>query len=183
MATFKIDVDGVLRDILTNCCKIYNNKFNTKLTPNDCFDYNVKISFPEYANINIDAADEFFNKNAFNVLYQSSTFLNVSKAIKKLRDNGHKVIITTWQYNTLNKSLTLGWLAKHNIEYDDICFTKDKFLIEADYLIDDNLEFLDQQSKHDKNVKCICIKAAYNKNDRYESYDSLYDFVNSFLKI
>ena len=63
-------------------------------------------------------------------------------------------------------------------------FSNKKYLIYGDYLVDDNLEFLNEQNLNDKNVKCICIKAPYNMhNNIYDSYDSLNDFVNYFLKV
>ena len=35
MAIFKIDVDGVLRDIITPMCELYNEKFDESIKPED----------------------------------------------------------------------------------------------------------------------------------------------------
>ena len=108
---------------------------------------------------------------------------NVSEAINKLHKAGHRIIIVSYQRSHENKIDTLDWLKHNSIYYDDIGFTNKKYLIHGDYLIDDKLEFLNDQENYDKNVKCICIKAPYNYNNIYDTYDSLYDFVNYFLKV
>ena len=88
-----------------------------------------------------------------------------------------------------NKLDTLRWLQKYDIEYDGICFVKDKKVIHLDYLIDDN----------DWNfIKCNCthgviITAPYNKEigldllkkvsncETMERAGSLIEFVNNYV--
>ena len=78
-----------------------------------------------------------------------------------LRHDGHKVVILTWQYSIENKYNTLLFLQKNKIPYDDICFTRDKWMIQGDWLIDDNPEFItDEREKSRK----IMIRMPYNKN-------------------
>jgi 5'(3')-deoxyribonucleotidase len=50
---------------------------------------------------------------------------------------------------------------KNKIPYDDICFTRDKWMIQGDWLIDDNPEFITDE--RDKSRK-IMINMPYNKN-------------------
>ena len=53
------------------------------------------------------------------------------------------------------------FLQKNKIPYDDICFTRDKWMIQGDWLIDDNPEFItDEREKSRK----IMIRMPYNKN-------------------
>ena len=42
----KVDVDGVLRDIITTMCQIYNEEFNTNVKLCDVKEYDVSLSFP-----------------------------------------------------------------------------------------------------------------------------------------
>ena len=37
----KVDVDGVIRNMFDNMCKVYNNCFNEHMTVEDIFDYDV----------------------------------------------------------------------------------------------------------------------------------------------
>ena len=184
MATFKIDIDGVLRNIIYSLCEIYNKEFGTNIKPEEVYRYKVDESFPLVKEkLGISAVEYFFENNGRQIFLMSPKIKNVSEAINKLHKAGHHIIIVTYQRSYENKIDTLDWLKHNSIYYDDICFTDKKYLINADYLIDDNLQFLNDQEKYDKNVKCICIKAPYNHNNMYDTYDSLYDFVNHFLKM
>ena len=95
------------------------------------------------------------------VFLNSSPYDGVREAILDLRRAGHKVVIVTWQYSIENKYNTLLFLQKNKIPYDDICFTRDKWMIQGDWLIDDNPEFItDEREKSRK----IMIRMPYNKN-------------------
>ena len=71
------------------------------------------------------------------------------------------------------------FLNDNGIYYDDICFTRDKDLINGDIIIDDNPEFLD---KEDNGIYKVCISAPYNED--FTGYDvrvdSLTDFVEKY---
>ena len=186
MATFKIDIDGVLRDVITSLCEIYNKEFGTNLTKNDITKYKVDMSFPLVKEkLGYSAVQYFFEEHSTEVFLNSGMLKNADIAIKKLRDAGHHIIIVSYQRSYKNKKDTLEWLYDNNIKYDDICFTDKKYLIKGDYLIDDNLEFLVDQMIHDNKTNCICINAPYNKTSlphHFNRYNSLNDFVDDYLK-
>lgn len=52
------------------------------------------------------------------------------------------------------------FLQKNKIPYDDICFTRDKWMIQGDWLIDDNPEFIEDE--RDKSRK-LMINMPYNR--------------------
>lgn len=161
-AIIKIDVDGVIRDIFTPMLEIYNSNFNTNLVLEDIFDYDVEKVFTKVKEFySVSAADWFFDVNGRSLFLYSNPYEGVAKAINKLRENGHKVVIVTWQPSLENKVNTLKFLEKNNIQYDDICFTRDKWMIESDYLIDDNPEFL--LDLRDNSCK-IAIDFPYNRH-------------------
>ena len=63
--TVKIDVDGVIRDIITAMCRIYNNKFGGKLCPDDIDDYDINTNFAEIPKrTGMTPVDYFFRENA-----------------------------------------------------------------------------------------------------------------------
>lgn len=159
----KIDVDGVIRDIITAMCDIYNERFNCDLNPTDVTDYDINLNFPKiYRQTGKQPTEYFFKDNAeliFNTV--SRPFDGVKEAIDSLRNNGHKVVIVTWQFNLENIKHTLEFLDRYSIQYDDICFTHDKWMIKGDYLIDDNPAFI--MDKRDSSKK-IVIDTPYNRN-------------------
>lgn len=187
MATFKIDIDGVLRDILSTMCEIYNKEFNENLSKDDIINYKVDISFPLIKEkLGYSAVKYFFEDKSKEIFLNSCLINTASYSIKRLREAGHHVIIVSYQCSYQNKIDTLNWLKNNNIEYDDICFTDKKYLIKGDYLIDDNLEFLVDQKLYDNGeTQCICINAPYNVNClpyMFIRYDSIDAFVNAFLQ-
>lgn len=175
----KIDIDGVLRNILLEMCAIYNLDFNTTVLPEDIEEYNVDISFPLIKNIKgYSAVDYFFNKHGKTIFSGSLSFKGCSEAINMLHDLGYRVIIVSYQKTLQNKIDTLNWLENNNIFYNDICFTNDKSIVDGDIMIDDNPEFLGQITCDE--CRKILIDAPYNKKcTKYERFNSLHDFVKT----
>lgn len=187
----KIDVDGVIRNINRKMCEMYNSTFGENLTVDDIFDYDVEKVFSKIKEkIGMSAVDYFFNWYAKDIFLYSKPYDGVIEAIKKLRQMGHKVVIVTWQFNLQNKYYTLMFFEKNKIPYDDICFTRDKWMIQGDWLIDDNPEFITDE--RDKSRK-IMIKMPYNRdcnffctraNDLGEAVDIILEqekFLKTFL--
>lgn len=154
MAVIKIDMDGVVRDIFTPMLELYNKEFGTRLNVHDITSYDVNIVFPKIRKrFGISAAEWFFDINSKLLFLESKTYHHVDKVIDDLRNIGHTVVIVTWQPLLKNKIDTLNFLERNNIHYDDICFTKDKWMINGDYLVDDNPEFiLDEREKANKRI-------------------------------
>lgn len=57
-----------------------------------------------------------------------------------LRAEGHRVHLTTNRSVPGSKAATEAWLTDHDIEYDSLIFTKDKTIVSADLLIEDNID-------------------------------------------
>lgn len=183
--TIKIDVDGVIRDLLRAMCNVYNNEFDTNVCPCDITEYDVNKE-PSFRPISekypgITQHEYFFRDYRREVFFDYAfPFLGVKQAIDKLREHGHKVVIVTKQIGIDNKIYTLRFLCKNCINYDDICFTEDKWSIEGDYLIDDNPEFLEDKRE---NAKKLIIDAPYNRNrcKFMPRFNSLYGAVEYIL--
>lgn len=136
--TFGIDCDEVLRALLDNMVALYNEEFDDNINKDDIKDFNVEVSFPKIKEVTGGtASDWFFQKNGFRLFACSPALPKVKEAIDKLRRYG-QVIIVTYQKTFKNKMDTLMWLNEHGIEYDGICFLKNKTLLHTDWLIDDN---------------------------------------------
>lgn len=161
----KIDVDGVIRDLLRAMCEVFNDEFDRHVYPCDIKEYNVNEE-PYFSIIkdkypSITPHEYFFREHSRKVFLDDAyPIFGAKQAIDKLRENGHKVVIVTNQIGIKNKVYTLEFLNKNNIKYDDICFTADKWSINGDYLIDDNPEFLEDEREI---AKKIIIDAPYNQ--------------------
>ena len=136
--TFAVDVDEVLRDNLSNMLRVYNEEYNDNKKLSDLHDFQVDISFPKISEATGQTASNyFFEQHAQEVFTDAEAIEGAKEAIDILRKYG-KVIIVTYQKNTENRIRTLEWLDKHDIKFDSICFTRDKSIVHADYMIDDN---------------------------------------------
>lgn len=181
MATFNIDCDGVLRNLLVGMCEVYNHEFDVFMRPEDVDKYDVDDVFvlcKEY--LNMSAVEFLFDKYGSFCFRHSPMIDKAKEAIDMLHNAGHRICIVTYQKTYENKMDTLYWLNKNNIYYDEICFTKNKNLIKGDYMIDDCVSNLNDITSP---TIPICINAPYNKEDVfYPRFDSLYDFVVDYLK-
>ena len=136
--TIKIDMDGVIRDIIPTMLKIYNEECDGQLTANDIIDYNVNTSFPNVITKKNKLATDFFFVDKAEDIFRYSPMCNGAKeAINMLHRAGHKIVICTWQFTHEAKVYTLEFLKANEIYYDDICFTKEKDLIKSDVIVDD----------------------------------------------
>ena len=177
MKIIKIDIDGVLRNLLPKMCDLYNQAFKTDIKVKDIVEYELDKTFTKCKEIDNISANEWFFINCSCVLNRFSPILeNAQEAMRLLHQKGYYIIIVSYQKTYQQQTETLDWLNNHYIFYDSICFTKRKDLIIGDIVVDDNIEFLDICNEKRK----ICIDAPYNVNKHnYEHYKSLYDFVKT----
>lgn len=176
----KIDIDGVLRNILDTMCRIYNEDFCTTIKEEDVKKYHVDEAFTLIKErIGISGVEYFFDDNGFRIFRCSRPYEGVRDAMKKLHEMGHKIIIVSFQRSHENRIDTLEWLNSNNIYYDDICFTKDKDIVKGDIMVDDNPEFLYQLTD---NCQPVLIDMPYNKEcHSFVRYNTFIDFVNSLV--
>ena len=173
----KIDVDGVLRDMLSAMCGIYNAVYNDNIQPCDVKDYDVDVSFPKCKEKDgISAKYFFFNEYEYEVYNCADVLPKAKEAIDILHNLGYYIVIVSNQESYLNQHDTLVWLDNKNIYYDSICFTKDKSIIKGDIMVDDCVENLKQCDNNEEEL--ICVTAPYNENDNFfKKVPSLYHYA------
>ena len=158
---FGIDVDEVLRCLLCEMVSLYNNDviYPDSISVDDVKDFVVETSFPEIQKrTGMRPSEWFFRKHGHRLFRYSKAIEGAVDAVNKLKLFG-KVIIISYQKSTENKIDTIEWLDAHGIEYDGICFVKDKSVVHTDYLIDDNdWNFIGCNAE-----KGVLITAPYNK--------------------
>lgn len=158
---FGVDVDEVLRSLLPGMVELYNSHVTEKekKTIEEIDDFVVEHSFPAID----DVARWFFIANGHTLFRESPAINGAVEAVRKLRAYG-KVAIITYQKTFENRMDTLQWLEDVGIEYDGLCFLKDKTMVHTDYLIDDNdWNFIGCNARNG-----ILITAPYNKNKRLD---------------
>lgn len=187
--TFAIDCDEVLRKTLDRMIELYNENFNADKKREDVNDFMVEKSFPDIEPATgMTASKWFFQEHSTELFLDVEAFPYIKEDIETLRKYG-KVIILTYQKSYLNKIQTLQWLDNNGIEADGVCFLKDKTLLTADYLVDDNdWNFGGSHVKHG-----ILINAPYNISKDVEDVrrtscscvtmdrcENLHEFVEKF---
>ena len=175
LKVIKIDCDGVLRDLLSQMCKVYNEHYNESISPYDVIHFETEKIFTKCLEVdNIHPDEWFFQKNSYKLFLNSPMLYKAKEAMDIIHEKGYYIIIVTSQVSLINKTDTLLWLDEHNIYYDSICFTTEKDMIVGDIIVDDNVVNLDMCNEPRK----VCINAAYNISQHpYECYDSLYEFA------
>ena len=155
---FAIDCDEVLRRTLEKMVELYNEHFDDNKTVDEVKNFKTEISFPRIeAATGMTASQWFFQEHSKELFLDTEPYPNIKEDIETLRKYG-KVVILTYQKSYKNKAQTLQWLDNQGIECDGICFLKDKTLLSADYLIDDN----DWNFQGSKVKNGILVTAPYN---------------------
>ena len=133
-----VDVDQVLRKNLGIMVDLYNKEFGTDMKTSDVKEFMVEVSFPLIQErLGVKPSEWFFKTHAKDVFLYAPDYPFVAGNIERLKEVAD-VIIVTYQKDYTNKKYTLEWLEKHNIDPNGIRFVRDKTLIHADALIDDN---------------------------------------------
>jgi len=165
MKTILVDVDEVLRDMVNEVLKIYNSFYGTSFTKNDITEYDMRTVLTEIKDIK-----QYFCEFAKEVFLNSKSFKNSSKAVQDIKDLGYHIRIVTKQFRG-TELYTLGWLLKHNINYDSVVFTDDKSWVKGDIIVDDCID-------HIKSSKCktkFLMKRPWNKKywNEYQTVSSM----------
>lgn len=133
-----VDVDQVLRKNLGIMVDLYNKEFGTDMNTSDVKEFMVDVSFPLIQErLGVKASDWFFKTHAKELFLDAPAYDNIKECINRLKEVAD-VVIVTYQKDYTNKKYTLEWLENNGIDPNGICFLRDKTLVHADTLIDDN---------------------------------------------
>ena len=165
---------------------------------------NKPISNPEAFDVKgiFDLTDEeyteFLNQNLTDYSQNYPAREDASKVIKKIREEGNKIVIVTGRFHTTEdtpegekqRNIVLNWLKEYDIEYDKIVFTgpndnkidilkKNNVIL----MIEDKASTIETLSKH---MTVICFDAVYNRNCcgdniyRVQSWWDIYNCIKNF---
>lgn len=133
-----VDVDCVLNNFMDVVLDVYNTKYGTSYTTNDITSYNLEDCFES------EVADHM--KDIFcipGLLKKVKPLAGASNALQKLINAGHQVYIATdHNPNTYGEKVT--WIKRFFpfIEASKVICIKDKWMLRADIMIEDNLQAL-----------------------------------------
>ena len=178
---FAIDVDGVVRDILTQMISIYNDRYggySKKISMEDFTEYDLaKFNSTVIAN----PSYWFFNLMAHETFYLAQPYKNAIEALYILSEMGDITLVTK---QTCQEAITytVKWLYKYDVPYDNLCFVSDRKNIVGnnfDYFVDDYVK----NFEHSNAKTNILVKQPYNTNlelfeKNYILTDDLYQFAN-----
>lgn len=171
---FNVDVDGVVRDVFKPIKAIYkafyDPSFDTAVAMQDI---DITKTMPLISDVN-----HFFLKFSKAIFYESQPYYNSANVINELyKDNIINFISA--QYKGY-EYLTSLWLNNHGFEYDNLVFTKDKSIVDADFLIDDSIKNLNNPGS----AIPICRSHVYNRQWTGLRIDCLEDLLKlDFLNI
>ena len=127
-----VDIDGVLAE-LNKYTWHYFRKFLKEENIPYKFD-KTKEYFYIQMNVSLEVENEFWERNVFHYAKHGKMMNNADKYMRKLHNDGHRVvIITSRRYSDFQdergenmRKAVVQWLAKNHIYYDKICFSNEK---------------------------------------------------------
>ena len=178
-----IDCDGVLRDLIPDIVGLIKEKHpehaDKILTPTS-WDWEDWLPFwTEEETEQYIFEDNYLD--FFGVVCPpiQSAVEDWPKLKEWAKENGHELVLVSAQRDHCIEP-TDAWLKEYGFDFDEIHYTKDKWSIDVDVLIDDSPEKLDDfNEKSVSGGKAICMKQTWNQecHTKYMSIDRLSDIT------
>lgn len=137
--TVLVDMDDTIEGLLQAWVNYLNERHGTTVDKEDVTEWDVSMFFP-----NIPKAEVYTPLQEDSFWETVKPFDDAAKYIKKLMDDGHKVlIVTTSDYRTLRSKME-NVLFKYfpMFTWNDVIITAHKQLVKGDVLVDDGIHNL-----------------------------------------
>ncbi len=178
-----IDCDGVLRDFIPDVIDLIKEKHPEhadKILVPESWDWEQWLPFwTEEETEKYVFEDNFLDFFGVEASPIKSSVEDWVKIKRWAEDNGHELILVSAQREHC-KEPTTEWLQRWGFMFDEIHYTKEKWSIDVDVLIDDSPEKLDDFNKQSvTGGKSICMKQTWNTecHTKYKSIDRLSDLI------
>ena len=178
-----IDCDGVLRDFIPDLIegiKTTHPEHSDKILVPKSWDWDQWLPF--WTN---DETEKYvFEDNYLDYFGPECSPMKESvedwpKLKQWAKDNGHELVLVSAQRDHCIEP-TNDWLKKYGFDFQEKHYTKHKWAVDVDILIDDSPEKLsDFDEKSVNNGRPICMKQTWNEDcqDKYMSIDRLSDIM------
>lgn len=167
-----IDTDEVIRKFVAQVTKIYNTEFPSNPTNTDSLS---AWSLSEYFPLIKDIQNYFDITHPKEIYENAEIYEGTQDFLLKLKELGYFVVLASAQIPD-NHQYTINWYKKHNLVYDAICFTQDKSIFHADFLLDDGVHNLQAFSSG----MSVAMNRGWNKHwhgARVSSFNEFIDFL------
>ncbi len=162
-----VDIDDTLShfvepNIQTALKYINENNLNCKMINNKAY------YFAEMFDWSREDCNKFWTQESDNMIATAPVRENASDVIKRMRNNGHKVIIITArskEFHTNPYQISVDWLKKNDIPYDELLIgykNKANICLEkkVDLFIDDSPQVL--REIKEKGIDTLLMKNFHN---------------------
>ena len=178
-----IDCDGVLRDFIPDVINLIKEKHpehaDKILVP---YGWDWETWLPFWTE---DETEKFVFEDNYERLFgpEANIIPSVLEDWPKLKEwakeNGHELVLVSAQREHCEEPTT-EWLQRWGITFDEMHYTKNKWSIDVDVLVDDSPEKLDKFN--DRSVaygRPICMKQSWNEESqkKYMTIDRLSDLI------
>ena len=178
-----IDCDGVLRDfipdVISQIKKTHPQHSDKILVPNS-WDWETWLPFWTE-----DETEKYIFEDHYEKLFgpEANVIPSVLEDWPKLKEwakeNGHKLVLVSAQREHCVEP-TDAWLEEHGFDFKEKHYTKEKWSVDVDVLIDDSPEKLD--IFNDRSVaygRPICMRQTWNQESqkKYMTIDRLSDIT------
>ena len=178
-----IDCDGVLRDFipaLIDSIKETHPQHADKIKPVEAWEWESWLPFwTEEETEKYVFEDNYIDFFGVDCPPIQSSIDDWPKLKQWAKDNGHQLILVSSQREHCEE-LTDALLKKYGFDFDEVHYTKHKWAVDVDVLIDDSPEKLKIfKNKSVSNGQPICYKQSWNKEcqDSTMSIDRLSDIM------
>jgi len=179
-----IDCDGVLRDFipaLIDSVKESHPQHADKIKPVKAWEWESWLPFwTEEETEKYVFEDNYIDFFGIDVPPIESSVEDWPKLKEWAKENGHQLILVSAQRPHCEE-LTDAWLQRWGFMFDEVHYTKHKWTVDVDVLIDDSPEKLKIfKNKSVSNGQPICYKQTWNKEcqDTTMSIDRLSDIMS-----
>lgn len=181
--TILVDMDDVCEDLLEGWLNWLNKTYETYIVKEEITEWSMSKCLKKYIDSN-----KFKNEDIYKPLYDPEFWNTLNPlpdavdGLKLLNDKNIVFIATNSHYKTIRPKVD-NCLFKYFpfLYWDQIITIKDKYLINADVLIDDNYDNIFNFVHANENRIGLLMNAPYNKN--IEDYNERIIRVNNWKEI
>ncbi len=172
-----VDIDGVLRDIITKINEVYKREYPSH-NIKEIKEWGLHKSYP----IGHGIYHFVFEKHAKEIFTYAKPYDYAVEFCRRLRYSAGYLILCSTQSLKCQK-YTLEWLDLNNFEYDTIAFTTNKEIIRCDILLDDGVHNLEAIRSSGNETIPICFDRPWNKKwegKRVSGYKEFIELVEDW---
>jgi len=162
-----LDVDGIIRDMVTTSIQIYKEFYNVRdrTKYNDIKVYDMSVAMP-----GITDFYKFFTEHGSYIFGEAKPYKGAIEFVKQLDEIANIHIVTNQVKGT--EKHTLRWIEQWKIPYNSLHFAKNKNIVKGDYLIDDYTNNLEGFSGTP-----VCLTRPWNSDYEGVKFDTFSEII------